>query len=89
MEKTIKPQSGYFMVFIAFCLLALIAFSIIGKVVFLLIPTVLLFAFIISGFFIVEPNKAMVLLLFGSYKGTVKDDGFLWVIPFMTKKKFH
>ncbi|GAB2995022.1 SPFH domain-containing protein [Cyclobacterium sediminis] len=29
----------------------------------------------------------MVLLLFGSYKGTVKDDGFFWVIPFMTKKK--
>ncbi|EPR67521.1 Membrane protease family protein [Cyclobacterium qasimii M12-11B] len=29
----------------------------------------------------------MVLLLFGSYKGTVKSDGFFWVIPFMTKKK--
>mgnify|MGYP003633299159 CR=1 FL=1 len=87
MEKTIKPQSGYFMVFVAFCLLALIAFSVFGKVVFLLIPAVLIFAFIISGFFIVEPNKAMVLLLFGSYKGTVKDDGFFWVIPFMTKKK--
>lgn len=87
MEKTIKPQSGYFMVFIAFCLLAFVVFTIIGKVVYMLVPSVLVFAFILPGFFIVEPNKAMVLLLFGSYKGTVKEDGFFWVIPFMTKKK--
>lgn len=43
--------------------------------------------FCIPGFFIVEPNKAMVLLLFGDYKGTVKANGFFWVNPFMTKKK--
>jgi len=41
----------------------------------------------LPGFFIVEPNKAMVLLLFGDYKGTVKASGFFWVNPFMTKKK--
>lgn len=87
MEKTIKPQSGYFMVFIAFCLLAFVVFTIVGKVVFLLVPSVLIFALTLPGFFIVEPNKAVVLLLFGSYKGTVKDDGFFWVIPFMSKKK--
>ncbi|MDO6439488.1 SPFH domain-containing protein [Cyclobacterium sp. 1_MG-2023] len=87
MEKTIKPQSGYFMVFIAFCLLAFVVFTILGKVVFLLVPSVLIFALTLPGFFIVEPNKAVVLLLFGSYKGTVKDDGFFWVIPFMSKKK--
>lgn len=38
------------------------------------------------GFFIVAPNKAMVLLLFGKYEGTVKANGFFWVNPFMTKK---
>lgn len=41
----------------------------------------------LSGFFIVEPNKSMVLLLFGDYKGSVKVNGFYWVNPFMTKKK--
>jgi regulator of protease activity HflC (stomatin/prohibitin superfamily) len=39
-----------------------------------------------SGFFIVEPNGSKVLLLFGKYKGTVKDDGFYWANPFMTKR---
>lgn len=50
---------------------------------------ILLFASVLSlpGFFIVEPNKAMVLLLFGKYEGTVKANGFFWVNPFMTKKK--
>jgi regulator of protease activity HflC (stomatin/prohibitin superfamily) len=87
MEKSITPQSGYFMVFFAFCILACIVFAFLGKVIFLLVPGVLALIFILPGFFIVEPNKAMVLLLFGSYKGTVKIDGFFWVNPFMTKKK--
>jgi regulator of protease activity HflC (stomatin/prohibitin superfamily) len=40
-----------------------------------------------GGFFIVEPNGSKVLLLFGAYKGTVKDDGFHWTNPFMSKRK--
>lgn len=40
-----------------------------------------------GGFFIVEPNGSKVLLLFGSYKGTVKTSGFHWVIPFMLRRK--
>lgn len=39
-----------------------------------------------SGFFVVEPNGSKVLLLFGSYKGTVKADGFFFTNPFMTKR---
>ena len=87
MEKSIKPQSGYFMVFLAVVILGFIVFAFLGKVIFLLVPGVLALTYILPGFFIVEPNKAMVLLLFGSYKGTVKNDGFFWVNPFMTKKK--
>lgn len=40
-----------------------------------------------GGFFIVEPNGSKVLLLFGSYKGTVKQAGFHWVIPLMLRRK--
>jgi len=87
MEKTIKPQSGYFMVFVTFYLLAFLVFAFIDKIPFLFVPSLMVLGFVIPGFFIVEPNKAMVLLLFGSYKGTVKSDGFFWVLPFMTKKK--
>jgi regulator of protease activity HflC (stomatin/prohibitin superfamily) len=39
------------------------------------------------GFFIVNPNESAVLLLFGSYKGTVKTNGFWWANPFYTKIK--
>lgn len=43
--------------------------------------------FMLPGFFIVNPNESMVLVLFGKYKGTVKKNGFFWVNPFFTKKK--
>jgi regulator of protease activity HflC (stomatin/prohibitin superfamily) len=39
-----------------------------------------------GGLFIVNPNEAKALVLFGSYKGTVKTDGFWFANPFLTKK---
>jgi regulator of protease activity HflC (stomatin/prohibitin superfamily) len=39
------------------------------------------------GFFVVNPNEAAALLLFGSYRGTCKQNGFRWTNPFMTKTK--
>ncbi|MEM6801442.1 MAG: SPFH domain-containing protein [Bacteroidota bacterium] len=39
------------------------------------------------GLFTVQPNQTRVLLFFGKYKGTVKDDGFFWLNPFYKKKK--
>jgi regulator of protease activity HflC (stomatin/prohibitin superfamily) len=35
-----------------------------------------------KGFFTLQPNEARVLVLFGSYKGTVRRDGFSWANPF-------
>jgi regulator of protease activity HflC (stomatin/prohibitin superfamily) len=40
-----------------------------------------------NGFIVLQPNEACVLNLFGSYAGTVKDSGFWWTNPFMTKRK--
>lgn len=34
------------------------------------------------GFFTLQPNEARVLILFGSYRGTVKQGGFCWANPF-------
>jgi regulator of protease activity HflC (stomatin/prohibitin superfamily) len=39
-----------------------------------------------AGFFTVQPNQARVLILFGDYRGTVKQDGFHWTNPFMRKE---
>ncbi len=43
--------------------------------------------FLLPGFFLVNPNESKVLLLFGEYKGTVKDNGFFWANPFYLKKR--
>lgn len=39
------------------------------------------------GFFTLQPNEACVLILFGAYKGTVRESGFHWTNPFMSKRK--
>lgn len=41
----------------------------------------------LGGFFTLQPNEARVLILFGSYKGTVRRSGFHWTNPFYTKRK--
>jgi hypothetical protein len=38
-----------------------------------------------GGFFTLQPNEAAVLILFGRYKGTVRDSGFFWTNPFNKK----
>ncbi len=40
-----------------------------------------------GGFFIVYPNDAKVLILFGDYRGTVKVPGFRWTNPFILKRR--
>jgi hypothetical protein len=41
----------------------------------------------LGGFYMVEPNQAAVLSLFGKYVGTAKDQGLRWNNPFFTAKK--
>lgn len=41
---------------------------------------------LMTGLFIVHPNEAKALVLFGTYKGTVRQDGFWWANPFFTKQ---
>ncbi|MEO6066175.1 MAG: SPFH domain-containing protein, partial [Lysobacterales bacterium] len=43
--------------------------------------------FLMSGLYMVEPNQAAVLSLFGKYIGTDKDNGLRWNNPFFSKKK--
>jgi regulator of protease activity HflC (stomatin/prohibitin superfamily) len=48
---------------------------------------VLVVAILVScGFFTVQPNKAVVLQLFGKYVGTAKDEGLRWANPFYGKQ---
>ena len=40
----------------------------------------------LNGLFTVQPNEGKVLTLFGTYKGTVKQDGLWFTNPFISKK---
>ncbi len=40
-----------------------------------------------AGFVLIEPNEAVVMVFFGKYEGTIKENGFFWVNPFYSKKK--
>ena len=56
----------------------------------LILGSILLFIFhciSYAGFMQIEPNDARVMIFFGKYHGTVKENGFFWVNPFYAKKK--
>lgn len=43
--------------------------------------------FLLRGFFVVAPNEAQVLQLFGDYAGSAKVAGLRWANPFYTRKR--
>lgn len=86
-ETKIKAANGYVMLMV---LLVFIVGTIVGLVtmdnplfLILILPVIL----IAKGFFIVNPNSSKVLVLFGAYKGTVRDNGFFWANPFFSRQK--
>jgi regulator of protease activity HflC (stomatin/prohibitin superfamily) len=93
-EKPTKTLSGYMLLVIGVLVMAVgvgmvylaesrgnTAFGILSAV--LIILAILIF----SGLFIVNPNEAKVMVLFGSYAGTVRKSGFFWANPFLVKRK--
>jgi len=52
-----------------------------------IMPLFIVWFFWMIGLFIVHPNEARVLVLFGKYIGTVRDTGFWWANPFTVKHK--
>ena len=94
LEKPYNGMSGWGMLFGALgaLLLASILFmfgidSENGILVFAGILIFLAALLSMGGLVAIQPNSARVLLLFGDYKGTLKESGFYWVNPFFSKKK--
>tara|TARA_R110002051_G_scaffold101478_1_gene172293 strand:- start:12086 stop:12937 length:852 start_codon:yes stop_codon:yes gene_type:complete len=83
-EKTHSAQNGYLMLFVVLALL-------IGGIALLRIyvGAFMIFAALLmcAGFVLVNPNSSRVLLLFGKYIGTIKENGLFWVNPLYTKKR--
>jgi regulator of protease activity HflC (stomatin/prohibitin superfamily) len=84
-ERNARPMSGYVMLLITLLLLAGIAgsFALLHPVPGVILIPVLIF--FIKGFLIINPNGSAVLVLFGTYKGTIKQSGFHWVNPFFVR----
>ncbi|MGJ8743064.1 SPFH domain-containing protein [Polaribacter sp.] len=85
-EKIIKPANGYLM-------LAIVLFLFFGGIVFSILqenPIFILLSIIgfigFFGFILVNPNTSKVVLLFGKYVGTIKENGLYWANPLFRKK---
>ena len=73
-ETELSPPSGItFLVFLVPAFLGSVAMLVLGV--------------LFGGLFVVNPNEAKVLQLFGKYVGSAKEPGLRWANPFCMKKK--
>jgi regulator of protease activity HflC (stomatin/prohibitin superfamily) len=86
-EFSVKPLSGYLALLIV---LLFIGGAIAGyayELIWLGVICTVLFILMTIGFTVVNPNESSVMVLFGAYKGTIRENGFFWVNPFYSKHK--
>jgi regulator of protease activity HflC (stomatin/prohibitin superfamily) len=90
-EINYHSLSGYLMLLTAFVLLILAVASMLevfrNNTQFWGIGFLLLFVFVTKGFYMLQPNQAALLMLFGDYRGTDFNTGLRWINPFMSKQK--
>ena len=86
-EFIVKPISGYLALLAAILSFAGAIAGFAFQIIWLGIALTLLFIFIIIGFTVVFPNGSCVMVLFGAYKGSIRDNGFFWVNPFYIKRR--
>jgi regulator of protease activity HflC (stomatin/prohibitin superfamily) len=91
-ERPIPAVNGWLMLAVTFALLiggfALIYFGVKDESAKTIVAGAItegIFAVFCAGFFTLQPNEGRVLLLFGSYQGTVRLSGFHWTNPFNRK----
>jgi regulator of protease activity HflC (stomatin/prohibitin superfamily) len=86
-EKEIRGSNGYAvlgMLIVLTCLMILGIVSSENELFLVMLPFLIAIG---KGFFTVNPNSSKVMVLFGAYKGTVKENGFFWTNPFYTRQK--
>jgi regulator of protease activity HflC (stomatin/prohibitin superfamily) len=94
-ERQAATFSGYFMLVLLLLVIALQAFGIFNlsndRAGWLPVLTVvlgpLLLLLILPGFYMLQPNQAAVITLFGSYIGSDRSTGLRWTWPWRAKKK--
>jgi regulator of protease activity HflC (stomatin/prohibitin superfamily) len=86
MEKDLKPLSGFGAALIAFILFLLAIYLFITGPEIYGVFCMLVAVFIGKGTMVLKPNHSSVLTFFGSYVGTVKENGFLFVNPLYARQ---
>ncbi|WP_027443678.1 SPFH domain-containing protein [Erythrobacter cryptus] len=95
-EVPATTQSGYAMLLVSLVLIGLAAWLFLGAVaseqadglrLILALITGLVGILILTGFYMINPNEAAAIQLFGEYKGTDRKEGLRWVLPWLTRKK--
>jgi regulator of protease activity HflC (stomatin/prohibitin superfamily) len=86
-------RNGYAALFTLLAALGLSAVTallgaVISKVLVLVAILVLVFALVLlAGFYMIQPNEAAAITLFGDYRGSDRNPGLRWTWPWMGKKK--
>lgn len=90
-ERTALTSSGYFMLLVLLAALAaggyLALSSRTGGAILSVAFAAAVFVVIAKGFYMLQPNQAAVITLFGSYRGTDRNTGLRWIWPWMGKDK--
>ncbi len=90
-EKSFSSTNGYIALAFVFACLAGIAYILLNPTMdspIGIVPTlILLLVFIAKGMYMLQPNQAALMLLFGDYRGTDFETGLRWANPFLSKKK--
>ncbi len=95
-EVPAATQSGYVMLLVSLALVAAAVWLFIGAMlpdepdglaVMGAILTGIIGLFILTGFYMINPNEAAAIQLFGAYKGTDRNEGLRWVLPWLGKTK--
>src|SRR5262249_42299547 len=89
-EHAAMTSSGYLMLMVMLVTLivgvvSIPLFGAVGPAIAVLCA--IAFILIIKGFYMLQPNQAAAITLFGSYKGTDRAHGLRWVWPWMGKTK--
>jgi regulator of protease activity HflC (stomatin/prohibitin superfamily) len=84
-EKIITPFNGYVAIVILLITGILMVFGLTSSHDLLWLALLPIFILLMKGMIVISPNSSKVLLLFGDYKGSVKQNGLFWINPFYNR----
>jgi regulator of protease activity HflC (stomatin/prohibitin superfamily) len=87
-EKIITPFNGYAAVILLVLSIGLVVYAAATHNSVLLICSIPVIIILAKGLMIIGPNSASVLLLFGKYSGSVKENGLFWINPLLSRMNY-